>query len=444
MSDTNPSAGGEQPISIAPFLRNTASMIAGAMVRLLLQAAYFVVIARSLGADQFGAFSGVLALIAVLSPFATLGMGNLIIKNVSRDETTFRDSWGNALFATAALSAGFLVLVLLVSHLVLPREISWLLLVFVALSDMLLVNVVNLAGQAFQSFERLHKTSSVQVVLIAARVAAAVILVVFVHHPTAMLWSGFYFLGTGASAVYSFVWVCRELGWPTLALGALRRNAREGVYFSVSLSSQSIYNNIDKTMLARLSTLDGTGIYTTAYRLIDLAFQPVSALLASTYSRFFQHGAAGLAASTRFARRLLPFSAGYGILAALCLSLAAPVVPHILGNSYARAVEAVWWLSPIIFLRSVHYFLADSLTGSGFQGIRTFVQLLVAGQNVLLNLWLIPAHGWRGAAWASLASDGMLMIGLALTILVLVRKTPLRPSLLSKSRLNRMLFLRRP
>jgi Na+-driven multidrug efflux pump len=73
-------------------------------------------------------------------------------------------------------------------------------------------------------------------------------------------------------------------------------------------------------------------------------------------------------------------------------------------------------------MRSAHYFLADSLTGAGFQGVRTSVQLLVAGQNVLLNLWLIPDHGWRGAAWASLASDGMLMIGLALSILLLSRR----------------------
>jgi O-antigen/teichoic acid export membrane protein len=423
----NPPASGEQTNSIAPFLRNTASMIAGGMIRLLLQAAYFVVIARSLGADQFGAFSGVLALIAVLSPFASLGMGNLIIKSVSQDKSTFRESWGNALFATGALSAGFLILVLLTSHLILPREISWLLLVFVALSDMLLVNVVNLAGQAFQAFELLHKTSTVQVILIAVRVAAALVLVLFYHHPTAMLWSACYFVGTSISALYAFIWVCRELGWPTLALGSLRRNVLEGLYFSVSLSSQSIYNNIDKTMLTRLSTLDGTGIYTTAYRLIDLAFQPVSALLASTYSRFFQHGADGLAASTRFARRLMPFSTGYGILAALFLSLVAPIVPHLLGDSYARAVEAVWWLSPIIFLRSVHYFLADSLTGSGFQGIRTLIQMLVAGQNVLLNLWLIPAYGWRGAAWASLASDGMLMVALALAIFLLSRKSQPSP-----------------
>jgi O-antigen/teichoic acid export membrane protein len=412
----------EQAFSIAPFLRNTASMITGALLRLGLQAVYFVVITRSLGANQFGAFSGVLALIAVLSPFASLGMGNLIIKHVAESRNSFQKSWGNALFATCVLSSLFLALILFSARLLLPPGISLLMIVFIGLSDMLLLNVVSLAGQAFQAFEQLQKTARVLVVWIGARTAAGALLVIFNRHPTAMLWSLSYFLGTAASAIYAFVWVCRDLGWPTLDLPALWRKAREGLYFSVSLSSQSIYNNIDKTMLARLSTLDGTGIYTTAYRLIDLVFQPISALLAATYSRFFHHGADGLNSSTRFARRLLPYSIGYAAVSAALLAAVAPVIPHLLGESYARAVEAVWWLSPIIVLRSVHYFLADSLTGAGFQGVRTFVQMMVAAQNVLLNFWLIPIFGWRGAAFASLASDGILMFGLALAIFILSRK----------------------
>ncbi len=39
--------------------------------------------------------------------------------------------------------------------------------------------------------------------------------------------------------------------------------------------------------------------------------------------------------------------------------------------------------------------------------------------NVALNFWLIPAYSWRGAAWASLASDGLLAIGCWIGILVL-------------------------
>ena len=42
--------------------------------------------------------------------------------------------------------------------------------------------------------------------------------------------------------------------------------------------------------------------------------------------------------------------------------------------------------------------------------------------NILLNLWLIPAYSWRGAAWSSLASDGMLALSLWVTVLWLGRQ----------------------
>ena len=64
----------------------------------------------------------------------------------------------------------------------------------------------------------------------------------------------------------------------------------EGLYFSTSLSAQNIYNDIDKTMLARMATLDAVGIYAAAYRLIDVAFIPVRSLLYAGYTDFFRAG----------------------------------------------------------------------------------------------------------------------------------------------------------
>jgi O-antigen/teichoic acid export membrane protein len=422
MSELTPWAGWKRKITSNLLVRNTIAMMAGGFVRLGLQGVYFIMIARSLGPSQYGAFIGVSALIGILFPFATLGTGNLMVQSVARDRTSFSKSWGNAICVTGISSTVLLALVLLVSRLVLSQGIPLLLVALVGVADMFLLGVVSLAGQAFQSFEQLRETSRLNVVLTITRVAAALLLVVFVRDPTAMVWSALYCASTGVAALYSVVCVHRRLGRASVALGLLPRKLREGLYFAVGLSSQTVYNNIDKTMLTRFSTLDAVGIYATAYRILDMAFQPVSALLASTYTRFFQHGVGGLAGTTQFARRLLPYSTGYGVLSGLALILVAPLLPMVLGQEYARSVEALWWLSPIVLMRSVHYFLADSLTGAGYQGARTAVQLLIAGQNVLLNLWLIPGNGWRGAAWASLASDGMLAICLALAIRSLRRK----------------------
>ncbi len=100
----------------------------------------------------------------------------------------------------------------------------------------------------------------------------------------------------------------------------------------------------------------------------------------------------------------------------------APVVPYVLGHEYAGSVEALRWLAPLTFLKAMHYFAADTLTGAGFQGMRSFMQVIVAAFNILVNLWLIPAYSWRGAAWSSLASDAFLMLALGILVVFLAQQ----------------------
>jgi O-antigen/teichoic acid export membrane protein len=107
-------------------------------------------------------------------------------------------------------------------------------------------------------------------------------------------------------------------------------------------------------------------------------------------------------------------------------------VPLVLGADYHESVEALRWLAALPLLRTVQYFGADALTGAGFQGSRTVGQLGIAALNILLCLWLLPLYSWRGAAWASLASDG----ALALTMWGLVWHTCAR----ERERLSRRVW----
>ena len=219
------------------------------------------------------------------------------------------------------------------------------------------------------------------------------------------------YLATGViAAAYSFVAVTRTLGRPEFALRMSRAEFKEGFYFAIGLASQTIYNDVDKTMLVRLSGLEAAGIYGAAYRIIDASFAPIGSLVYAAYARFFRHGAQGLPEGMRFARKLLAYSIPYGLLTTAVLALVSPVLPKLLGADFADSTAALRWLSPLILFKCIHYFYADSLAGAGFQGIRAAVQLGVAGVNVVLNLWLMPPYSWRGAAWASLVSDGLLLV----------------------------------
>ena len=75
---------------------------------MVIQAIYFLVIARALGASQYGAFVGAVSLVAIAVPFSSWGMGFILIRKVSRDRTAFRRSWGDALCVTL-ISGGILL-----------------------------------------------------------------------------------------------------------------------------------------------------------------------------------------------------------------------------------------------------------------------------------------------------------------------------------------------
>src|ERR1019366_10785973 len=115
--------------------KNAMWALGGYGLRLFIQAGYFVIIARCLGAGNYGAFIAVTALISAISPFAGLGSGNLLVKNVARDKTLFQAYWGNGLLMTACTGLILLGFVIGLCRIVLPPSIPLIVVVLVGISD---------------------------------------------------------------------------------------------------------------------------------------------------------------------------------------------------------------------------------------------------------------------------------------------------------------------
>jgi O-antigen/teichoic acid export membrane protein len=403
--------------------RNTLWMVSGQGLRLVIQAAYFAVIARSLGANNYGAFIGVVALVGIAYPFGMLGGGNLLVKNVSRDKSVFAKYWGQALLITLISTSVLFTAIVLLSHILLPASIPVALVLLVSGADLFGFSLITLSAFAFQALEQLKWTATINVLISAGRLIGALVLVSMHRHPTALQWGYVYCITTAAVVVTSLTLVTVKLGRPHFNLQRSAHELREGFYFSSSISAQTIYNDIDKMMLARIGTLDATGIYGAAYRLVDVSFVPISSLLAAAYPSFFRKGTNGISATLHYAKRLLMRGMIYVALVTVGILLCAGLVPYVLGSEYERSAEALRWLAFIPVLRASHYFFSDALTGAGHQGIRTGIQAGAAIFNVLINLWLIPQYSWRGAAWASLASDGLLACGIGLAVFILNRQS---------------------
>lgn len=407
--------------------RNSGWMFLGYGLKVVIQAGYFVLIARALGPGEYGAFVGVTALISILAPFSGLGMGHLLVKNVARDKRLFSVYWGNSLFMSAISGLMLMVLVLGIARILLPTSIGLQLIFLICLSDLVVVKGSDLGAQAFQAVDQLQFTAKWNVLPNVLRLIGAAFVFLVWGRSTAMTWAWFYLGSTVISSAIAVAFTTARLGAAKLAMSRIPSELKEGLYFGVGLSAQTIYNDIDKTMLARLSTLDAAGIYAAAYRLIDVSFTPVRAVLNAAYANFFRHGQNGIDASVRYGKRLLIRMIGYSLAAFVVLYFAAPIIPFFLGAEFARTVEALRWLSVLPMLKTIHYFFADALTGAGYQGVRTVAQTAVAVINVLLNLWLMPTYSWRGAAWASIASDGLLIIAIYVAILVVRYHTGTAP-----------------
>lgn len=393
-------------IKRSDLTRDTVWMLLGHGAQLPIRAVYFILIARSLGAGGYGAFIGVTALVGILAPFASLGSGNILIKNVARDRSVFQEYWGRTLLLTCSSGLILSILTLSLSKFILPGTIPFLLVVSVAIADLVFLALLNVSCQAFQGFQRLGMTSFLLILPNCTRLLALSVLILF-KKPTPLDLGYVYLLSTGLAFLIAVYLVARELGKPVYTMRVLDSEIKEGLYFSVALCSHSIFNDIDKTILTRFATLEAAGIYAAAYRLIDVAFIPVRSLISASYARFFHSGIHGMRGTMALVGKLLPYAAAYGLAVSLLLFGGAPLLPFILGREYMEAIDALRWLSLLPFLKVLHYFPANALTGAGFQGLRTFCLLATAVFNVALNLWLVPKYSWKGSAWASLASDGM-------------------------------------
>jgi O-antigen/teichoic acid export membrane protein len=180
----------------------------------------------------------------------------------------------------------------------------------------------------------------------------------------------------------------------------------EGFIFAVSGSTTSSYNDIDKVMLGHYGLTVANGIYSMAYRVINICTMPIMSIYSAAFPRFFRKGVNGVRITEPFARRLLKRTLVLGILGAFGMFIMAPLIPFVVGRGFAQSVAALRWLCLIPALRSLHVSAGDAMSGAGYQKYRLASQIIAAGSNFCMNLYLIPHYSWVGAAWASLLTDG--------------------------------------
>lgn len=391
----------------SPLAHNAGWMLVGQSASYILQGIYFVILARLLGALEYGIFAGAFAFVNLTARYGTLGTGTVLMRYVSIDRSDFARYWGNTLVAT---TAGGLVMVAIMSfvgsRVLNPASAAIVLLA--AIANCFGTQLTTCAAQVFQATEQMRITALLNLLTNFLRTFAAGTLLVLLHRATAWEWA---LVSTAVSLIGSVIAVLvivYKVGKPDYSLGLLRRRFVEGIGYAFANSTTSAYNDLDKAMLSHYNMNAANGIYTLAYRAVDIATLPLYSLVAAAMPTMFRKGIDSISDAAALARRLLKRSVLISLAAALGLFLLSPLLPRFAGRSFEETAEALRWLCLIPVFRSFHEIAGGALMGGGLQRYRTAGQLAAVVLNLLLNLWLIPAYSWRGAAWSSLATDGAL------------------------------------
>ena len=384
--------------------RNTAWATFWQGVRLALQFAYLVLVARALGAEGYGLFSGVVALAASLSPLVGLGFGVILVKEVSRTPDAFPCYWAKAIKVVALSGPIMAAGVLLLAYMLLAIEGNWSVVILIAGAELVAMPFVAVASLAYQAHEQLSKTMLNHVQMNLARLTAIVIMLVAGRN-SMLEFAAAYFGATAFAAGLSLIQVQRTFGAPDWHAGPVAPHAREGGGYSLSMVITSAHAEIDKALLLRISDTAATGIYSVASRLISAASIPLITYVLALTPRLFRAGNSGVNGGMQAAWKLFPPILLYGIPVGAVAYAFAGVLPIVFGEGFAASVPLVRMLAALPLLVGISTFLLCILTCSGAQRVRVSLEFVALVFNIGLNAFLIPVLGAVGTVWAVLISQ---------------------------------------
>ncbi len=189
------------------------------------------------------------------------------------------------------------------------------------------------------------------------------------------------------------------------------RTLKESAYFSLPMVTNMVQAETDKSVLGYYSAVDDPepGLYIAAYRLVTLGLTPVRALDAAAFPRFLRQGSG----QNFYLKRSLAFAAllaSVGLSIAIAVYFMRPVFSFLFDEQYQGALDMAPWVLPMIPLISLSGTPMNGLLGLDKAFQRSVVYASGAAVSLVLYFLIIPEHGWRGAAVASILSEMYLVV----------------------------------
>ncbi len=394
----------------------------GLGVRALIQAGYLVLLSRWMGASGYGMFAGSMAAVMLAAPLSGWGIVYVLSRRVALDPSLARSVWATAIVQVAVIGAGLAAMIVLLAGISMHERISLSSMILLCLSELVVLPVAQ-AGTGLCFALGRGLPGALAICLVPAGRLGLGLAVAWLGvrgSPDVVVWP--HLAGSILGVLATVALVARISGFPAWRSGVpMRETLSEGTGYAAGTLVGQGYQEVDKVLMLQILGASVVGSYTVAFRIVSVFALPVSGLIAAALPRMFAaHGTPDQSGPSPL-RAVAVAAAAYGVIATCMAAGTAPWLPHIFGPEFSGSIRLLFELSPWPALFAMHQAAATSLTASGRQRERVFVEGAGLVLIVLMNLLLLHGIGATASVLSLLVGEAVM----ATTCLILLRRRPM-------------------
>lgn len=397
------------------YFYNTFWMMAEKIIRGVSVLVVSIYVARYLGPEQFGILSYAVSFVAIFSGIGTLGLDNIVIRNLVRDPDN-RDTILGTAFSLKIGGSVALIGIVLIAMGFTSAEFSTKILVFIISCGMLFKSL-NVIDFFFQAQVKAKYITFSQLITVVISLSAQIALIIM---KMPLIWfAGVIALENmimGIALISMYLIEKRTISRWRFGKSVANSLLKDSWPLFLATLLNMIYLRIDQVMIKEMLTNELLGNYAAAVRLSEAWYIIPMTIAAS----FFPAVIDAKKDNDDIFKERMQFLFGLLFWSAIIISiptvfLSEHIIHFLYGNKYiysASVLRIHIWTCLFVFLyvASSKYLLAENLVL-----IVLFQTAVAAAINVVLNMILIPRYGIAGAAWASLFAQMATILSLLVT-----------------------------
>lgn len=357
------------------------------------QAGSLLLVARLLGPQQFGAFTGVAALAVLLGTLSTFGTHLVLLGEMSKDPARRAQVLPYAMPMTLLCGGVLLLAFLLICALVLPGSgVDWHVLLVIGVAEMLLQPLAALVAVELLAAERTAQSQLLQTLPLVLRLLAAGVVFAWQPPDPLVTYSYGYFIATAIALAVAVGCMSRAWPHPRQWRGPTVQELRESASFAALNITAMGPAELDKTLAIRLLPLTAAGLYAAGARVVGAVTLPVIALMLSAMPRLFREGQSQPQRTARLLLWIFTATTIYSAALAAALWWCAPLFVWLLGDKYEGVDEVIQWLCIAVPGMALRIAAGSALMALGKPWVRAGFELV--GVTVLAVAAVLLTMHW--------------------------------------------------